>query len=390
VNDGVLVFQRRGASDANAAAAPPAAAGGGRRARANTDDTVDSDEEYVELRFARGHEVEMTTTTAPTTMNTTATSVDLLGSTTAAAAVRRDDDFTITDATSDEDDFVGSPTAPPKPGARGDTEDIPPPPTVNGESSSFAPVGLYRAEEEEEETRPPPPTPTPSQERSNPAANNRSMEFRGSHVITLILAASSFLFLLFFFDLHKIVVVMYGLLGSLALSSIVVLPLYEKMSSKFLGRGAYNKLHSPAPRWLRPRGMRLIDVASSASSLLLGIAWISVGFTLVQPMDSAYYWILQDVMGVCLCVMVLGLIHIRTIMVATIVLTLVFVYDVFFVLISPYIFGTSVMVSVAAGGSSAVDPSFCYKYPTDPRCRGSLAPLPMLLVRGCNMVFFDL
>ena len=127
VNDGVVVFQRRGASDANAAAAPPAAAGGGRRARANTDDTVDSDEEYVELRFARGHEVEMTTTTAPTTMNTTATSVDLLGSTTAAAAVRRDDDFTITDATSDEDDFVGSPTAPPKPGARGDTEDIPPP-----------------------------------------------------------------------------------------------------------------------------------------------------------------------------------------------------------------------------------------------------------------------
>lgn len=71
------------------------------------------------------------------------------------------------------------------------------------------------------------------------------------------------------------------------------------------------------------------------------------------------------------------MIHINTIMVATVLLTLVFIYDVFYVFISPFFFGSSVMVDVATGGTT--DPTFCEKYPSDSRCRGALAPLPMLL-----------
>jgi hypothetical protein len=422
VSDGVLVLQRRDGSTANGGASHPPPTGGGGRRRANTDDTDadDSDDEGgggMELRFAGGTEVEMTGTTTTTTATTAATTTaavaratsaagtgvdggfDGLGGETAAAGaaaaavVRRyDDDFTIADESNslDEDDFVGSPAASAKREARGNNAaDVPPPPSSTSDNggSSFAPVGSFRAEEEEEEEAPA----TARQERRQrqsvaASSSNRSVEFKGKHVVFLILAATSFLFLLFFFDLQKIVLVLYGILGSVAVTQVVVLPTYEKASSKFVGGGGSARdglLHSPAPRWLHFAGRRWIDVASAATGAILGLAWVAVGLTLVQPMGKLYYWILQNVMGVCLCVVVLGLIHVRTVMVATIVLSLLFVYDVFFVLISPYIFGRSVMLDVATGGSGGVDPAFCEKYPTDPSCRGSLAPLPMLLVRRC-------
>jgi signal peptide peptidase-like protein 2B len=56
-----------------------------------------------------------------------------------------------------------------------------------------------------------------------------------------------------------------------------------------------------------------------------------------------------------------------------------FLYDIFFVFISPYIFNESVMVTVATGGG-APDGSedFCDKYPDDEQCQGG-NPLPMLI-----------
>jgi len=122
-----------------------------------------------------------------------------------------------------------------------------------------------------------------------------------------------------------------------------------------------------------------IDILSSSTSYALGIAWIFVGFAHVQPMNNFYYWFIQDVMGVSFCILILGVIHINTIMVATTLLCLVFVYDVFYVFISPLFMGSSVMIDVATGGASGVNRGYCEKYPTDSACRGSLAPLPMLL-----------
>jgi signal peptide peptidase-like 2B len=59
---------------------------------------------------------------------------------------------------------------------------------------------------------------------------------------------------------------------------------------------------------------------------------------------------------------------------------LAFCYDVFFVFISPYVFGSSVMVTVATGSTSTThtDENYCEKYPTDSDC--ALNSLPMLLV----------
>jgi Signal peptide peptidase len=59
---------------------------------------------------------------------------------------------------------------------------------------------------------------------------------------------------------------------------------------------------------------------------------------------------------------------------------LAFCYDIFFVFVSPYIFGSSVMVTVATGYSGTIhtDENFCEKHPTDKDC--NMNSLPMLLI----------
>lgn len=55
--------------------------------------------------------------------------------------------------------------------------------------------------------------------------------------------------------------------------------------------------------------------------------------------------------------------------VATVLLCVAFLYDIFWVFLSPYIFGESVMVKVATGGDITRDPDFCEKYPTASGCQ---------------------
>ncbi|CAN0400545.1 unnamed protein product, partial [Ectocarpus sp. 12 AP-2014] len=68
--------------------------------------------------------------------------------------------------------------------------------------------------------------------------------------------------------------------------------------------------------------------------------------------------------------------------VATFLLCLAFLYDIFWVFLSPQLFGESVMVKVATGGEITQDPTFCEKYPTSDGCQVGaccVESLPMLL-----------
>lgn len=55
--------------------------------------------------------------------------------------------------------------------------------------------------------------------------------------------------------------------------------------------------------------------------------------------------------------------------VATFLLCLAFLYDIFWVFLSPQVFGESVMVKVATGGDITEDPQFCEKYPDATGCQ---------------------
>lgn len=64
---------------------------------------------------------------------------------------------------------------------------------------------------------------------------------------------------------------------------------------------------------------------------------------------ASYSWIGQDILGICLMITVLQLAQLPNIKVATVLLCCAFLYDIFWVFLSPYIFHDSVMIAVAQG-----------------------------------------
>eukprot|EP00956_Cyclotella_meneghiniana_P043468 scaffold271624_cov175-Cyclotella_meneghiniana.AAC.1 len=88
---------------------------------------------------------------------------------------------------------------------------------------------------------------------------------------------------------------------------------------------------------------------------------------------------MQHIFGTYMCILFLSTIKLNSIKVASILLTVAFFYDIFFVFVTPLLtkHGESIMVNVATtGGPPKADPSWCEKYPNDADCKGG-DPLPM-------------
>ncbi|MBN3317161.1 SPP2B protein, partial [Atractosteus spatula] len=71
--------------------------------------------------------------------------------------------------------------------------------------------------------------------------------------------------------------------------------------------------------------------------------------------EDQWAWVLQDTLGIAFCLYMLKTIRLPTFKACTLLLTVLFVYDVFFVFITPFFTksGESIMVEVAAGPSDS-------------------------------------
>eukprot|EP00644_Phytophthora_capsici_P001675 jgi/Phyca11/564159/estExt2_Genewise1.C_PHYCAscaffold_140098 len=67
---------------------------------------------------------------------------------------------------------------------------------------------------------------------------------------------------------------------------------------------------------------------------------------------QSWIWPIQDFMALTVSITFIDVVRLPNLRVATSLLTAAFIYDVFFVYISPLIFGSNVMVDVASGGGS--------------------------------------
>jgi signal peptide peptidase-like 2B len=122
-----------------------------------------------------------------------------------------------------------------------------------------------------------------------------------------------------------------------------------------------------------------LDLVSFSIGFFVGLAWLIIAFTVRQPDDIAFFWITQNIFGACMCVTFMKTIRLNSIHVASILLTVAFFYDIFFVFVTPLLFkGKSVMITVATSGGRTGDDLWCEKYPDDVNCQGG-NPLPMLL-----------
>ncbi|KAL5066619.1 hypothetical protein RYX36_017506 [Vicia faba] len=84
---------------------------------------------------------------------------------------------------------------------------------------------------------------------------------------------------------------------------------------------------------------------------------------------ESFSWFGQDFLGICLMITVLQLARLPNIKVATVLLCCAFVYDIFWVFISPLIFQKSVMITVAKGdkaGGEAIPMLLRFPRPSDP------------------------
>uniref|UniRef100_A0AAR2J5H3 Signal peptide peptidase-like 2B n=1 Tax=Pygocentrus nattereri TaxID=42514 RepID=A0AAR2J5H3_PYGNA len=90
--------------------------------------------------------------------------------------------------------------------------------------------------------------------------------------------------------------------------------------------------------------------------LLLSVFCVGVSVTWgVFRNEDQWAWVLQDALGIAFCLYMLKTIRLPTFKACTLLLVVLFVYDVFFVFITPYFTksGESIMVEVAAGPSGS-------------------------------------
>ncbi|KAI3841505.1 hypothetical protein MKX03_031118, partial [Papaver bracteatum] len=88
----------------------------------------------------------------------------------------------------------------------------------------------------------------------------------------------------------------------------------------------------------------------------MGVLPFCLAFTIFWAANQhvSYAWFGQDVLGICLIITALHRTLIPNIKVASVLLSCAFVYDIFWVFVSPLIFNKSVMTVVAEGGGEAI------------------------------------
>ena len=221
----------------------------------------------------------------------------------------------------------------------------------------------------------PPPPPPPSRAQSEQIGAGETVTLTAIHAVLFLVFSSIVLITLFFFNLYKAVTVFYAFGCSGAVTQVLLLPLFRKLRDSTSSRPFFDATLVTVPFGVGP--CTRLDVLSSATGYAFGGVWLSYALSNNAP-DYAPYWVLQDVFGLCMCVLFLSVVRLPSLKVASLLLTAAFLYDIFFVFLSPLIFSSSVMITVATGGKGpTTDPLTCEKYPSTAGCQQP-NPLPML------------
>mmetsp|Transcript_45742 Transcript_45742/g.50986 ORF Transcript_45742/g.50986 Transcript_45742/m.50986 type:complete len:789 (+) Transcript_45742:81-2447(+) len=214
--------------------------------------------------------------------------------------------------------------------------------------------------------------------------SDESLELEPIHALGFVIMSSISLFILFFFKIYNVAKVMYAFGCANSFIQIMVYPLLSRFLSSRLCR-----LKSSGKNVF---GERLLyrsedfgdftnwDALAGVIGYSTGMVWLYMALYIPQAGDHyTFYWVAQDVLGLCMCVTFLGLIQLNSIRVASSLLIVAFFYDIFFVFVTPYLFkGRSVMIEVAtSGGPPKADAIWCEQYSSDSDCKGG-DPMPML------------
>ncbi|XP_028551943.1 signal peptide peptidase-like 2 isoform X3 [Dendrobium catenatum] len=164
------------------------------------------------------------------------------------------------------------------------------------------------------------------------------LEINAKGAIIFVIAASAFLLLLFFFMSSWFVWLLIVLfcIGGVEGMHVCLVALFSRIC-KVCGRKTTS-----------------LPILGEVLILSIVILPLCIAFAVYWAANrhASYAWIGQDILGICLMITVLQMARLPNIKVASALLSCAFVYDVFWVFISPLIFHESVMIAVARGDSS--------------------------------------
>lgn len=181
-----------------------------------------------------------------------------------------------------------------------------------------------------------------------PQQGDRIMEITNKMAVGMCLGGSLTLMVLYFLMSYLIYVIIFGFcmtsvinwveIGSLSLQHF--LPALRGRTLE-VGRVA----------------VRVADIIAFIPSAAMGVAWLVLK-------DAPQGWFLQDIMGFGFLCWIQRSLRLPNLKVATLLLSFMFVFDIFWVFLSPYVFGSSVMVKVATGGSSGQTVPMLFRIPS--------------------------
>ncbi|XP_071705924.1 signal peptide peptidase-like 3 [Rutidosis leptorrhynchoides] len=168
---------------------------------------------------------------------------------------------------------------------------------------------------------------------------NEIVEMNTTSAVVFVITASTFLVLLYFF------------MSSWFIWVLIV----------FFCIGAVEGMHSCLVALVKSKcrscGQKQVNVplfgTTTVISLLVFLFCATFAIFWVWTRKESYSWVGQDTLGIFLIIAVLQLAQLPNIKVATVLLCCAFMYDIFWVFISPLFFHDSVMISVAQGDSSS-------------------------------------
>ncbi|XP_072018144.1 signal peptide peptidase-like 2B [Amphiura filiformis] len=129
--------------------------------------------------------------------------------------------------------------------------------------------------------------------------------------------------------------------------------------------GACNGMHQclapigrkiiPWKQRLPPNKVPFLSTRPTIVSVILALGSIAFVACWFVYRHEDFAWILLDTLGICFCISILRLIRLKNFKTCFLLLGLLFIYDIFFVFITPLFTkdGKSVMVEVATGGDGA-------------------------------------
>ncbi|KAK1294560.1 Signal peptide peptidase-like 2 [Acorus calamus] len=164
------------------------------------------------------------------------------------------------------------------------------------------------------------------------------LEINAKGAIAFIIMASAFLMLLYFFMASWFIwllIVMFcigGIEGMHVCSVTLILRFFKNCRRRTIN----------------------IPILGDVLVLSLVVLPLCMAFAILWAANqhALFAWIGQDILGICLMITVLQMARLPNIKVASALLICAFIYDIFWVFISPLIFHESVMIAVARGDNS--------------------------------------